>query len=78
MRAPSGGDGGSQLASLDGITWIMGTFFYSAEHSHKGLPAPRAKGVDFGRDEAAICWCPAPERASQTDLHVPVLLSVPK
>lgn len=32
--------GESQLASLDGVSLIMGTLYYSAEHSHKGLPAP--------------------------------------
>jgi hypothetical protein len=31
---------GSQLAALDGVSWIMGTLFYSAEYSRKGMPAP--------------------------------------
>ena len=31
---------GSQLAALDGVSWIVGTLFYSAEHSRKGMPSP--------------------------------------
>ena len=30
----------SQLAALDGVSWIMGTLFYSAEHSRKGMSSP--------------------------------------
>jgi hypothetical protein len=43
--------GESQLASLDGVSLIMGTLYYSAERLRRECLRPRVKGVDFCRNE---------------------------
>ena len=78
MRAPSGGDGGLSWPRLTASRGLWERSFTAQSIRIRDCLRLRAKGVDFGRDEAAIGCCPAPERASRTGLHVPFLLGVPR